>query len=227
MDLQKYHEFSVFRTFFVRDFRYSFDIWYIALPYQDTDQVRLWFWSSFRYSFDIWYIALAYQDTDQVRLWVWSIDFLRSYGPWTYKNITNSQFSALFSFVLSDIHWNLVHCFAILRYISSSSLVFIHWFFTKLWPLDLEKYHEFSVFRTFFFRAVRYSFDIWYIALPYRYTDQVRLWFWFIYFSRSYGQMDLQKYHEFSVFRTFFVRAFRYSFDIWYIALPYQDTDQV
>jgi hypothetical protein len=28
----------------------------------------------------------------------------QSYDPWTWKNITNSQFSALFSFVLSDIH---------------------------------------------------------------------------------------------------------------------------
>jgi hypothetical protein len=34
----------------------------------------------------------------------------------------------------------LVHCFAIPRYRSSLSLVLIHWwFFTKLWPLDLEK----------------------------------------------------------------------------------------
>jgi hypothetical protein len=52
--------------------------------------------------------------------------------------------------------WYLVHCFAIPRYRSSLTLVMIHWFFTKLWPLDLEKYHEFSVFRTFFVR----DFDI-------------------------------------------------------------------
>jgi hypothetical protein len=46
-----------------------------------------------------------------------------------------------------------------------------------LWPLDLEKYHGFSVFRTFFFRAFRYSFDIWYIALPYQDADRVLVWF--------------------------------------------------
>jgi hypothetical protein len=34
---------SVFRSFFVHAFRYSFDIWYIALAYKDTDQVRVWF----------------------------------------------------------------------------------------------------------------------------------------------------------------------------------------
>jgi hypothetical protein len=38
--------------------------------------------------------------------------------------------------------------------------------------------------------------------------------------------MDLEKYHKFSVFRSFFFHAFRYSFYIWYIALPYQDTDK-
>jgi hypothetical protein len=44
----------------------------------------------------------------------------------------------------------LIHCFAIPGYRSSLSLVLIHWFSSKLWPLDLEKYHDFSVFRTFF-----------------------------------------------------------------------------
>jgi hypothetical protein len=39
--------------------------------------------------------------------------------------------------------------------------------------------------------------------------------------------LGLRKIHELSVFRTFFVRAFRYSFDICHIALPYRDTDQV
>jgi hypothetical protein len=52
--------------------------------------------------------------------------------------------------------------FAIQRYRSSLSLVLIHSFFTKLWPLDLEEKNiELSVLRTFFFA---YSFDIWYIA---------------------------------------------------------------
>jgi hypothetical protein len=32
---------------------------------------------------------------------------------------------------------------------------------------------------------------------------------------------------EFYSFPDFFLSAFRYSFDIWYIALSYQDTDQV
>jgi hypothetical protein len=32
---------------------------------------------------------------------------------------------------------------------------------------------------------------------------------------------------NFAVFLTFFRSAYRYSFDIWYIALPNHDTDQV
>ena len=94
------------------------------------------FLSAYRYSFDIWYIALPYQDTDQVWVWFWSIDFSRSYGPWTWKK--DHDLSVLGTFFLIFI-WYLVHCFAIPRYRLSLSLALIHWFFTKLWPLDLKK----------------------------------------------------------------------------------------
>jgi hypothetical protein len=36
---------------------------------------------------------------------------------------------------------------------------------------------------------------------------------------------ELCPFTYFTVFWTFFRSAHRYSFDIWYIALPYQDTD--
>jgi hypothetical protein len=38
---------------------------------------------------------------------------------------------------------------------------------------------------------------------------------------------ELCPLNELSVFWISFLSAYRYSFDIWYIALPYQDTDQV
>ena len=83
--------------------------------------------------------------------------------------------------------WYLVYCFAIPRYRSSSSLVLIHWFFTELWLLDLEKYHKFSVFRTFF--SLCFQIFIWYLVhcfvIP-RYRSS-SIWFWSIDFSRSYG----------------------------------------
>jgi hypothetical protein len=83
----------------------------------------------------------------QIKFWVWSrsIHFSLSYGPWTYKNIMNSQFSALFFSLLTDIHL----LFETLLSNTKLQLRF-HCFFTKLWSLDLEKYHELSVFRTFF-----------------------------------------------------------------------------
>jgi hypothetical protein len=58
-----------------------------------------------------------------------------------------SVFRTFFS-LFTDIHkfWYLVHWFAILRWRSSSSLVLINEIFTKLWPLDLEKYNELSFF---------------------------------------------------------------------------------
>jgi hypothetical protein len=59
------------------------------------------------------------------------------------------SFPNFFSLCLQIFIWYLVHRFAIPRYRLSLSLALIHWFFTKLWPLDLEKYHELSVFRTF------------------------------------------------------------------------------
>jgi uncharacterized membrane protein YqaE (UPF0057 family) len=51
---------------------------------------------------------------------------------------------------LTDIHliFGTLLCH-IPRYRSGSTLVSIHWFFTKLWPLDLEKYYKLSVFCTF------------------------------------------------------------------------------
>jgi hypothetical protein len=96
------------------------------------------------------------------------------------------SFPHFFCSCFQIIIWYLVHCFDISRYRSSLSLVLIYWFFMKLWPLDLEKYHEFSVFCTFFVCAFRYSFDIWYIALTYQDTYQVWVWFWSIDFSRGY-----------------------------------------
>jgi hypothetical protein len=78
----------------------------------------------FSYSFDIWYSALPYLDTDQVWVWFWSIDFLRSYGPWTEKKSRIISFPDFFSLCLQIFIWYLVHCFAILSCRSRSSLVF-------------------------------------------------------------------------------------------------------
>jgi hypothetical protein len=120
-------------------------------PLRDFTVFRTFFLSAYRYSFDIWYTALPYQDSDQVWVWFWSINFSRSYGPWTLKKISNYQFYALFFLIFV---WYLVHCFAIPRYRSTLSLVLIHWIFTKLWPLDLEKKSQIISFPEFFFSSL-------------------------------------------------------------------------
>jgi hypothetical protein len=42
-ELKKISRIISFPDFFLAAYRYSFDIRYIVLPYQDTDQVRDWF----------------------------------------------------------------------------------------------------------------------------------------------------------------------------------------
>jgi hypothetical protein len=195
-------------------------------PLNEKSVFRTSFLFAYRYSYDIWYISLPYQDTDQVRVWCRSIDFSQSYGPWTYKNITNYQFSGLFSLCLQIFIWYLVHCFVIPRYRSSSSLVSIHWFFPKLWPFNLEKISWINHFPDFLSRCLQIF--IWYLVhfvIPrYRSSLSLVLLHWF--FPKLWP-LNLEKYHELSVFRTFSLSAYRYSFDIWFIALPYQDTDHV
>jgi hypothetical protein len=63
----------------------------------------LFFVYAFRYSFHIWYIVSPYQVTDRDKIWFQYMDFSLSYGPWTSKNITNCQFSALFFALLTNI----------------------------------------------------------------------------------------------------------------------------
>jgi hypothetical protein len=58
-------------------------------------------------------------------------------------------------------HFKGFYSFVILSCRSNSSLVLIHYIFTKLWPLNKEKYLELSVFFTFVLSAYRYSFNIW------------------------------------------------------------------
>jgi phage shock protein PspC (stress-responsive transcriptional regulator) len=99
------------------------------------------------------------------------------------------SFPDFFSFCLQIFIWYLVHCFVIPRYRSSLSLVLIHWFFTKLWSLDLEKNHEFSVLRTFFLVF------IWYLvhgfAIP-RYRSSMSFVLIHLFFTKLWP-LDLEK----------------------------------
>jgi hypothetical protein len=111
LDLEKNHKLLVFRTFFLSAYRYSFDIWYIALPYTKV-QIK------FEFGFD----PLIFHEV--MALGLRKISWIIS-------------FPDFFSLCLQILIWYLVHCFAIQSCRSSSNLVFIHLNFTKLWPMDL------------------------------------------------------------------------------------------
>jgi hypothetical protein len=71
----------------------------------------------------------------------------------------------LLLFVLSDIHL----IFGTLLWNTKIQIKFEFCvdplIFQELWPLDVEKYHEFSVFRTLFVCAFRYSLLLWHIKI--------------------------------------------------------------
>jgi hypothetical protein len=128
-------------------------------------------------------------------IWLYNYDLQMKFEDGCYRPILRRvmpleglySFLDFFSLCLQVSFWYLVHCFDIVRYRSSLILVLIHWFFTKLWPLDLEKTTNYQFSALFFRSAYRYSFDIWYIALQYQDTDSGWEWLWSIDFSRSYG----------------------------------------
>jgi hypothetical protein len=126
VELCSLRDFMVFRTFFLSAYKYSFDMWYNTLPYQDTDQVWVWFWS---------------------------IDFSRSYMAVILRK--KSRIINFTHFFLVFI-WYLVHCFAIPQYRLSLSLAVIHWFFPILWPLDVGKNPRIISFSHFFFALLTY-----------------------------------------------------------------------
>ena len=101
--------------------------------------------------------------------------------------IPSHWFSRLFFLLLADIHliFGTLLCHTKLQI--KFEFGFDRPIFHGVMALGLRKFHKLSVFRTFFLTACRYSFDIWYIALPYQVTDQVRVWFQSIHFSLSYG----------------------------------------
>jgi hypothetical protein len=155
-------ELSVFRTFFLSAYRYSFDIIFGTLLCHTKIQIE------FEFGFDPLIFHKVMALGLRKILWI------------------SIHFPDFFSFCLRICIWYLVHRFAVPRYRSSLSLVLIHWFLTKLWPLDLENIMNYQ-FSRLFSLCLQYSFDVWYIALPYQDTDQVWVWFWFIDLSQSYG----------------------------------------
>jgi hypothetical protein len=154
---------------------YCIETLYMALYLWLTDQVRRWslstnFWTSYapwtNYQFSRLFFSLCLQTF----IWYYIIGTLLChtkiqskcefvFDPLIFPKVMALglrrisriiSFPDFFSLCLQIFIWYLVQCFAIPIYRSSVGLVLIHWCFPKLWPLDIEKYHESSVFRTFF-----------------------------------------------------------------------------
>jgi hypothetical protein len=64
----------------------------------------------------------------------------------------------------------------ITSYRSSSNLISVHWFFSNLEPLDLEKYNKKIVNFPHFFSLYLQTLDIWYIALQVTYLVLVKFY---------------------------------------------------
>jgi hypothetical protein len=58
-----------------------------------------------------------------------------------------------------------------MTYRSNLKIVAINQFLEELCPLNLVILWDFTVFHIFVLSAYRYSFSIWYVALPYQDTD--------------------------------------------------------
>jgi hypothetical protein len=71
-----------------------------------------------------------------------------------------------FFFTSFDIlTWYLVCGYIWMSYSLSSNFVPVEWFVAELWPLNMYFLFKLLVVRTFFWRPMRYWFDIWYIVI--------------------------------------------------------------
>jgi hypothetical protein len=81
----------------------------------------------------------------------------------------------------------LVYNYILMSYSLCSNFVLVEWFLTELWPLNLYFLFKLLVVQTFFWRPMRYWFDIWYIIISRWVTVYVRISFRLNDFCQSFG----------------------------------------
>ena len=121
---------------------------------------------------EILHMTLFQCTTDQV--WVSSIcvNFCWSYAPFGSLNTGNTQFSALFSYML----WHIELKFCIWLCFTVLQIKFeCRQFLCELCPFLIFKYCKYTVFRTFLLHALTYWVEILHMTLFYCTTDQVRV----------------------------------------------------
>ena len=159
------HKYAVFRTFFLHALRYWAEILHITLQYCNTDQLRM---SSI------------------------CVDFCGSYAPVGTLKTGNTQFSALFSYMLwhIELKFCIWLCFTVLQ-IKFECRQFAS-IFVGVMPLFGLRILKNTVFRTFLLHALTYWAEILYMTLFYCTTDQVWVSSIRINFCRSNAPLGLR-----------------------------------
>ena len=124
---------------------------------------------------EILHISLFHRTTDQVRMLSICINSCGSYAPFGTSNTENSQFSALFSYMLWHIELKccIWLCFTILH-IEFECRQFAS-IFVGVMPLLELKMMKYTVFRTFLLHAMTYWAEILHMTLFYCTSNQVQV----------------------------------------------------
>ena len=171
--------------------------------------------------------TLFYCTTDQV--WVSSIcvDFCASYAPFGTYNIGNTQFSALFSYMLWHIELKFCTwlCYTVLQ-INFECCQFASIFVGVMPLLELRilEIHSFLHFSLTCFDILSWNFAHDFDLLKYRQSSSVVILRQFLWELCPFWNIEYWKY---TVFRTFLLHALIYWAEILHMTLFYWNTDQV
>ena len=115
------------------------------------------------------------------------VNFCKSYAPFGTKNTENTQFFALFSYML----WYIELKFCIWLCLTTLQIKFdcrqFASIFVGVMPLLERKMMKYTVFRTFLLHALTYWAEILHMTLFYCTTDQVRVSSVSVNFCKSYA----------------------------------------
>ena len=196
----EYWEYTVFRTFLLH-----------ALTY----------WA------EILHITLFYCTTDQVRVSSICVNFYWNYAHFGTKNIGNTQFSALFSYMLFHIELKFCIwlCFTVLQIkLESHQFASIFVGVMPLLKLRILEIHSFLHFSLTCFDILSWNFAYGFVLLYHRSSLSVINLRQFLWELCLFWNLE---YWEYTVFRTFLLHALTYWAEILHITLFYCTTDQV
>ena len=176
---------------------------------------------------EILHMTLFYCTTDQVRVSSISIKVCASYAPFVTYNTGNTQFSALYSYMLWHIELKLCIrlCYTVLQ-IKFECCQFAS-IFVRVMPLlelTILEIHSFPHFSPTCFDILSWNFAHDFVILYYRSSSSVVNLRQFLWELCPFWNLQYWKY---TVFRTFLQHALTYWAEILHMTLVYCTTDQV